>query len=275
MNSIFEYLDYRKFLRDYYEEKKKENPFFSYKLLGRMVDIDQSYLAKVLIKERHIAPKAIKKFVDYFRFDKNEAEYFETLVHFVKAKTDKQSKLYFEKLLSFKRIKAHVLAVQQYEFYSKWYYSAIRSLLQYYEFKGDYKALGEQLNPAISAGQAKKAIKLLLKLKLIEKDAQGQYHLVDTAISTGKEWHSLAIHTFQQETINLARESLDRFPKEVRDISTITMNISEKDFEQIQSMVQEFRKSVIRYVNDKASPENVYQLNIQSYPLTKVNRKKK
>ncbi len=269
MNTIFEYLDYREFLRDYYEEKKKENPFFSYKLFGRMVDIDQSYLAKVLIKERHIALKAIKKFIDYFKFDKKEAEYFETLVHFVKAKADKQSKLYFEKLLSYKGIKAQVLTEQQYEFYTKWYYSAIRSLLQYYEFTGDYKALAEKLNPAISVKEAKQAIKLLLKLKLIEKDSNGKYHLVDTAISTGKEWQSLAIHAFQQETIGLARESLDRHPKESRDISTITMNISGKDFEQVKVMIQEFRKSVLRFVNDNASPESVYQMNIQLYPLTK------
>ncbi len=275
MKKIFEYLDYRDYLREFYEEKKGENPFFSYKLFGRMVDIDQSYLAKVLIKARHIAEKSIKKFIEYFSFDQQEAEYFETLVHFIKAKSDKESKLFFEKLLSFKELKSNVLTSDQFEFYRKWYYSAIRSLLQFYDFHGDYRELAEQLTPPISVKEAKKAIKLLEKLQLIKRDANGRYELVDKAITTGSEWRSLAIQSFQEETIEMAKESLARHKKEQRDISTITMNIGPEDLQRLKELTQQFRNTVIRYVNDNASPESVYQMNVQLYPLTKVSRKKR
>jgi len=274
MKKIFDYLDYRDYLREYYEEKKVENPFFSYKLFGRMVDIDQSYLAKVLIKERHIAQKSIRKFVEYFKLSDIEAEYFETLVHFIKAKTDKQSRLFFEKLLSFKEVKRNILTTQQYEFYTKWYYSAIRSLLQFYDFQGDYKKLAEQLSPPISVGEAKQAINLLQTLQLIKQDADGRYVLADKAITSGKEWHSLAINSFQEQTIGMAAESVARHKRELRDISTVTMNIGPADLQRIKELIQQFRNTVIQYVNDNASPENVYQLNVQLYPLTNVSRKK-
>ena len=275
MKKIFEYLDYRDYLREYYEEKKAENPFFSYKLFGRMVDIDQSYLAKVLIKARHIAEKSIKKFLEYFKFNQQEGEYFETLVHFIKAKSDKQSKLFFEKLLSFKEIRRNVLTVSQYEFYKKWYHSAIRSLLQFYDFRGDYSKLAGQLRPPISAKEAKQSIKLLERLQLIKRDASGRYELVDKAITTGKEWQSLAIQSFQEETIGMARESLARHRKELRDISTVTMNIGPEDLPRLKELIQQFRNTLIQYVNNNASPESVYQINIQLYPLTKVSRKKR
>jgi uncharacterized protein (TIGR02147 family) len=240
-----------------------------------MVDIDQSYLAKVLIKARHIAEKSVKKFIEYFSFDQQEAEYFETLVHFIKAKSDKESKLFFEKLLSFKELKTNVLTSDQYEFYRKWYYSAIRSLLQFYDFHGDYKELAELLTPPISVKEAKQAIKLLERLQLIRRDASGRYELVDKAITTGSEWRSLAIQSFQEETIEMAKESLARHKKEQRDISTITMNIGPEDLQRLKELTQQFRNTVIRYVNDNASPENVYQMNVQLYPLTKVSRKKR
>ena len=240
-----------------------------------MVDIDQSYLAKVLIKARHIAEKSIKKFIEYFSFDQQEAEYFETLVHFIKAKSDKESKLFFDKLLSFKELKTNVLTSDQYEFYRKWYYSAIRSLLQFYDFHGDYKELAEQLTPSISVKEAKQAIKLLERLQLIKCDANGRYELVDKAITTGREWRSLAIQSFQEETIEMAKESLARHRKELRDISTITMNIGPEDLQRLKELTQQFRNTVIRYVNDNASPESVYQMNVQLYPLTKVSRKKR
>lgn len=275
MKKIFEYLDYRDYLREFYEEKKAENPFFSYKLFGRMVDIDQSYLAKVLVKVRHIAEKSIKKFIGYFKFSRQEGEYFETLVHFIKAKSDKESKLFFEKLLSFKDIKRNILTENQYKYYKKWYYSAIRSLLQFYDFQGNYNKLAEQLRPPISVKEAKQAINLLERLQLIKRDTNGRYELVDKAITTGKEWQSLAIQSFQEETIEMARESLARHKKELRDISTITMNMGPEDLQRLKELIQQFRNTVIRYVNNNASPESVYQMNIQLYPLTKVGRKKR
>jgi uncharacterized protein (TIGR02147 family) len=274
MNKIFEYLEYREFLRDFYEEKKKESPFFSYKLFGRKVGIDQSYLAKVLIKSRHIADSSIKRFIEYFQFNKSEGEYFETLVHFVKAKSDKQSKLYFEKLLSFKEVRTTRIAKHQYEFYKKWYYSAVRSLLEYYDFKGDYKELAEKLDPPISVKEAKQSIRLLERLQLIKKDPDGRYILVDKAITTGEEWRSLAIKSFQEEAIKLANESLTRHNKDLRDISTITMNINPENLIEIRERIKEFRNSLIQYVDSCTSPESVYQMNFQLFPLTKINRKK-
>jgi hypothetical protein len=37
MKSVFEYLEYRDFLKDFYEEKKSECSFFSYRLFGTTV----------------------------------------------------------------------------------------------------------------------------------------------------------------------------------------------------------------------------------------------
>ncbi len=99
--------------------------------------------------------------------------------------------------------------------------------------------------------------------------------LVDKAITTGKEWHSIAVSSYQEETIGLAKESLQRHTKEVRDVSTITMNINEENFNVIQEMAREFRSSVIRYVNECSDPDAVYQMNLQFYPLTEKKGRKK
>jgi uncharacterized protein (TIGR02147 family) len=44
MKSIFEYLDYRDFLKDFYEEKKAQRSFFSYRLFGAKIGLDACYL---------------------------------------------------------------------------------------------------------------------------------------------------------------------------------------------------------------------------------------
>jgi len=275
MKSVFEYLEYRDFLKDFYEEKKSEHAFFSYRLFGAKIGMDASYLAKVLIKHRHISNTSISNIVAFCGLNEREAEYFETLVHFVKAKSHRESKLLFEKLLSLKNVSAATLLGHQYEFYQKWYHSAIRSILEFDDFRDDYKTLSEQLSPKITAREAKNSIRLLEKLRLIKKDETGRYRMTDTAITTGPQWHSLAIQTFQEETIRLSLESLSRHPKKHRDVSTITMNVSEQNFQEIRERIKEFRSAVIKYVNEQSSPDRVVQLNIQLFPLSTIKDRAK
>jgi len=270
MKPVFEYLDYRDFLKDFYEEKKSQHSFFSYRFFGAKIGMDPSYLAKVLIKERNVSNAAIGAIAVFCGLKEREADYFETLVHFVKAKSPKESKLLFEKLLSLQTVSAKPLLEHQYAFYQKWHHSAIRSLMEFYDFRGDFKALGERLSPPISAKEAKGSIRLLEKLKLIKKDADGRYRMTDAAITTGPQWSSLAIGAFQEETIRLSAGSLARHPKNHRDISTVTMSINEHNFEEIRERINEFRNSIIKYVNEQQSPDRVVQLNIQLFPLSKI-----
>ncbi|MGA2507346.1 MAG: TIGR02147 family protein [Chitinispirillaceae bacterium] len=271
MKSVFEYLDYRDFLKDFYEEKKNERTFFSYRLFGTKVGMDASYLAKVLIKHRHVSNNSIGKIALFCGLNEREEEYFEALVHFVKAKSHKESKVLFERLLSLKSVSAKTLVEHQYVFYQKWYNSAIRSILEFYEFRGNYRALAEQLSPKISVKEAKESIGLLEKLQLIKRDETGRYRMTDSAITTGPQWHSLAIQAFQEETIRLSLESLSRHPKKHRDVSTITMNINGQNFQEIRERIKDFRSTVINYANEQSSPDRVVQLNIQMFPLSKID----
>jgi uncharacterized protein (TIGR02147 family) len=274
MKTIVEYIDYRDFLKDFYEDKKRNNSFFSYRIFGKKVGMDASLLVKVLSKSRHIGSKIIANFIEYLNLKGNEAEYFENLVHFTKSKSDKQSKLYFDKMLSLRDVKKRTLDEYQYEFYQKWYYSAVRLAIECFEFRGDYKELAEQLSPPITIKEAKKSIHLLKRLKLIEQDSTGKYVLTDSTVSTGDHWRSIAIRTYQEKTIKLSHESLERHAKEIRDISTITMGITSENFEDIREKLKEFRASIIKYVDESSDPDNVYQLNMQLIPLTQIDGKK-
>ncbi len=59
---VTSYLDYRVFLRDFYEFRKEEDPFFSYRFIARKVGLDHGYIIKLLQEKVHIAEKYIDKF---------------------------------------------------------------------------------------------------------------------------------------------------------------------------------------------------------------------
>lgn len=270
MKPVFEYLDYQTYLKDFYEDRKGRQGFFSYRYFGDKVGIDSSYLLKVMLKSRHLSEASIPRVSAFCGLTGAEAEYFSTLVHFSKARSQNESKLLFEKLLSIRYVKSRKLVERQYEYFRTWYHPVVRSVLEYYDFKGDYALLGKQLSPAITAKEARASVQLLEQLRLIRKDDGGRYRLTEMAVTTGEEWHSAAIAAFQEQTIRLSQEAVDRHDRQHRDISTVTMNINAADFEEVRDRITEFRRSIISFVNESTGPDRTYQLNIQLFPLSNV-----
>jgi uncharacterized protein (TIGR02147 family) len=267
MPQLLDYLDYRLYLRDFHEAQKKENAYFSYRYISKKTGLDAGYVVKILQGKLHIPEKYIDGFCALCKFTGKESAFFRTLINFNKAKSESQVKFHFEKLLTFKNLGKERLEEFQYEYYHKWYYTAIRSLMGIIRFSGDYESLASLLTPRVSVPDVKKAVALLEKLKLIRKNRSGVYELCDTFVTTGASWRSLAIKDFQHETIRLAAESLDRHKKEERDISTVTVAINRKDLLEVKERISEFRDSILKFAGDSNEPDSVFQLNIQLFPM--------
>jgi uncharacterized protein (TIGR02147 family) len=269
MVNIYDYTDYRLLLKDLYEDAKKHKPFFSYRYIARKVGFSSAgFFSNILQGKRNISNETIFGFAELFTFSKRQTEFFELLVHFNQARQHERKRFYFEKLLSFKRSRFYLLGADQYEYFDKWYYVAIRELLNYFPFQGDFKELGRMLRPAISPSEAKKAVELLERLGLIERNPDGFYGVTDAVVTTGRELRSVAVHNFQRSTIDLAKESIDRFPRHKRLISTLTLNLSEEVYQGIVDKLVEFEREVLELVqNDTNSPDRIYQFNFQVFPL--------
>ncbi|MDO5575595.1 MAG: TIGR02147 family protein [Fibrobacter sp.] len=270
MKTIFKYYDYQKFLRDFYEEKKQENPNISFRYLGNRMNLDPGFLLKVIQGKHHLAKRSIAQICTFFKFSELESQYFEILVSYGKAKTNSDIKLYFEQLMALREPESKQIEEAQYAFYQKWYHSAIHALLSIYEFKGSYKKLSTLLSPSITTQQAKESIQLLVNTGMIKRGEDGVYRPTDHFITTGQRWTSAAIHNFQKETIALSAESLDLHPKELRDISTVTVTISSKDLPEIRERIKQLRQSILSLYNENNgnTPDTVYQINIQAFPVS-------
>ncbi len=275
MESVYEYLDYREYLKDYYNFNKKENYYFSYRYFGNKIGVDASFLVKVIQKNMHISNKTIPELTKFLKFNVQESEYFELLVFYSKAKVHSDIKLYFEKLMSFRSPFVQTLISDQYEFFNDWYNIALYELLTFQSFKGDYKELAQKLIPPRSPGEVKKAINLLLKLKLIQEQSDGSLKVVNKLISTGEDWESIAVRNFQKKMIKLSSEAIDRFSKGYRDVSTLTLSLSKKQLETMKERIYSMRKELLELAEIESDAQEVYQVNFQIFPLTAIEGGKK
>ncbi len=189
------------------------------------------------------------------------------LVLFCKAKSESQTKLYFEKLISMRTLGVKTLDGMQYEFYQNWYNSAIRAVIQFFKFEGDYDKLANSLTPKITMKEAKESVALLESLQLIKKDEAGSYSVTDQHISAGKEYKPIAIRTFQRQTIDLAKKSLSLHAPDIRDISTLTIGIDEEALMDISDIIRECRSAIQKRISEIESPDSVYQVNFQVFPM--------
>jgi uncharacterized protein (TIGR02147 family) len=267
MKRIYEYLDYQHYLRDVYDYRKQRDSYFSYRYMGQKCGIDAGYLVKVLQGKKHLSKKSVSFVAEFLQLDQRESGYFELLVRYGRGSTPAEIKRCFEELTAYRESPVHTLAAQQYEFYRKWYYSAIWAWLKIHPFTGNYKELASHFTPRLTVKQAKESIALLKSIGMIVDDGTGKLVQKESFISTGARWRSPAIAEFQREVLDLACNSLTNHPREIRDISTVTLAVSAQDFEEIRQRAAEFRKSLFAIKSGRKA-DTIYQVNLQIVPLT-------
>ncbi len=269
MISVYDYFDYRKFLRDTYLERKAANPLFSYRYIGGKVGFSSAgFFTKILRGTANISMKNALSFSKLFKMTKQETRYFEVLVQFNQAKTHESKRYFFEQLVSMRQTGGKNLAPHQYELFSAWYFVVVRELINFYPFYGDYKELASLVIPQIKESEARKAVAVLQKLGLITRHPDGCWEQTDTVISTGDSWTSLSVERFQREMADLAGKTLLTIPREQRDFSTCTLSISAKTLESVRERARQFRKEVLELARADQFADRIYHCNIHLFPVS-------
>ncbi|MFC1584065.1 TIGR02147 family protein [Fibrobacterota bacterium] len=268
--NIMEFNDYRDYLSHYYRVMKHQNARFSYRYIAGKIGMDSSFLIRVMQKKTHLPANLVASLDKFLGLKKRESQYLKQLVLYNRSKTEAEAKTHLEALIALQKPTYQSVNPYQYDYYKTWYHSAVRLLLDYYPFDGDFEKLGKQLNPAISGYEAKKSVELLEKLNLIKKSPSGRYKVLDDNLTSGRHWTDVAVGQYQMEVLNLAKKSLQKTPKRQRNISTLTLNISQNDLPEIDRITSEYRRNLARYINSRTQMDSVYQINIQIFPLTQL-----
>jgi len=80
----------------------------------------------------------MEKYAAAMHMPQRERGYFRSLVEFVNAKNNQKKNDAFNRMMQFRRhIPLTFLDEKQYEFFSNWYYSAIRELISLPDFRED------------------------------------------------------------------------------------------------------------------------------------------
>ena len=272
MNNIFTYLDYRKFLKDVLVLQKQGNAIFSFRHFAQGIGIDSGYITRIVAGQRHISLPLARKIAGFLKLDKKQISYFCLLVQFAKAKTQTEKSRNYQKLLMFKKSPAAVLTEKQYRLFDNWYNLAVREMIACFDFSGDFAGLGKRISPQISEAKARKSVALLDRLGLIGKNGDGVYERIEPVWTTDRDIESITVNKFQITMLDLAREAYDRFPRAVRDMSTLTLSVSLEEYENMVAELAALRQKFLAMAKNCKNPDRVYHLDLALFPLSSPSK---
>jgi uncharacterized protein (TIGR02147 family) len=272
MPDLYQYTDFRAYLRDYFKEQKSSHAFFSHPFFARKANIKSTgFVMHVMNGERNLTKPVALNIARAMGLTAAQTAYFEDLVSFDQAKKQSDKEYYLERIAAKrKNVRAKPLNDRQYEFYSAWYHSVIRELVTLLDNNSGPAVLAKLMVPSCTPKQVKESLRLQEELGILKKDKNGNYCQDQSFISAGGPVRNTAVVKFQKEMLEQAKATWDRFKTEEATMHTATLCMSGDLVERIRQEIREFKERLFEIVaKEKKKPDRVFHLNINLFPMTK------
>jgi len=267
MRSIFEYLDYRDLLRDAFEDRKATSGLYSYRMMAEALGQDTSNIFRILQKDAHLPARCQSRAIEYLGLTGRSAEYFVLLIAYARERNQKARHEILDKAMALRDVACRDLVDRELAYLRDWWSAAIRSLVEVTKGRGQPALLSKMLHPEVPEADVARSLELMLDLGLLKKASSGRMVLAEAHLNAGGDEKAQAVRHYQRQILALASESLERWPREARDVSTLTLAVDEPAFAEITLMLREFRQQIQKRVEEATHPDRVMQLSMAFFPV--------
>jgi len=273
MKPIIEYTDFRKFMRDFYEERKRCSAF-SWREFSKIAGFSSpSYMKVVCDGNSKLSRIGVERTGAAMGLAGFEMDYFRAMVKFGQAEVESKKVAAYEEMLSIAKVyKVRVLEGDLFEFYDTWRNPVLRELapLMPGATPGE---LAKMCYPEVSAQEVQESLAFLTKAGLLKK-TEGKLVQSETSVKGSNDATRLAMRGMHRMMSQLATPALE-LPVEERNFSGVTMGLSRESYSKIENLLDEFRRKIIAVAAEEKNVEQVYRLNLQLFPLTKNVKERK
>lgn len=275
-SNIYNFGDYREFLKDRYKQLKETDPLFSFRNFSKQAGFGSpNYLKLVMDGKRNLSADAIGKFAKGLRLDSHETEFFKYMVECNQCESPAKQKVYEAKLMYLRELfKVKTLIPELYDYYHEWYHSAIRETVKKGKVKNDPAAIAKSLVPNIAEEDAKKSIDLLVALKFIAVNGEGFLEAMETGGAVDAETAAMSQKIHYEQMAELAAQSLYTQGPETQDFESVTVSLPIEKVAELKTKIQALIQAVA--TEHSNNPEHaMFQLNVQLFAITQPMGDKK
>ncbi len=268
MKEIVEYTDYRKYIRDYYEERKRCSVFSWQKFAQDAGFSSAVFLQYVCEGKKNLSVGSAGSVANAMGLVGFEYDYFVLMVSYAHAKSNEAKKASFEERCALaKAHKVRVLGDEEFKYFKSWKNSVIRELAPHMPGAKPLE-IAHACKPKISAAEISETLDFLVKAKLLKKDRSGNYQQTDKTIKMAPvEAVPLAARDLQRQMGEFAVKAID-LPISERMMSGYTLGLTRRAYERIKKETEDYYRRVVAIATEEDETEQVYRLNVQLFPLS-------
>ena len=277
---LFNYTDFRKFLKDFYNYKRTKykgdlRPY-SYGTFSAAAGIKSpNYLKLIIEARRNLSPSMASQFAKALQFNKEETLDFIALVKYGQAKDPferNQALKELTELRTHRQLKKGQINSKTWDQCSNWVIWVLYNMVDQENVEFNPQSLHRQLRGPASLAMVQKAYDTLFASgELVRDEKTGQVKKKGFLINRPENISVEMVRKLQSELIYLGLESLFRDEAISREFGAVTLALTKKEFEEIKFELRKLKKRFFKDVairRESSKGHQVYQLNIQFFPVT-------
>lgn len=270
MNSgkdIFQFADSRTYLKQTLRQLKRRPSFNLESFAKRCGFRSPSSISMFANGRRTLSPIAARKIAEALSLSRRETSYLIGLGELEAAKSAGQRLEIQAKLLELKyKTKENNLEASQFRLLSQWYYPAIYEIVGLEDFKENPAWIAQRLQNRVTADDVNKAISDLISLGLLSRK-NGQLCRALSSLKTEDDIVHPALQQYHRMVLEVSQSALE-LPLDKREFNSVTFAVSKKHLPEVKKRIREFRDELNQFVSGDKATDEVFQLNIQLFPLT-------
>lgn len=262
--------DFLGLLRHLIYLKKEKSPSFSLRSLAKKAKLSPSLLSLVMVGKRKLSLAAAESLASAFCLRGKQRRYFLTLAQLHSARTAEEKWKLQNELMKLQGSEAEqALELRHYRLISHWYYSVLYVLCGLKNLDHSTASLHQRLGPEVSIKEVQVALNDLISLGLIKKTGE-RYEQILGSVSTQPKMKDAAIYKYHHDMLKRAELALKRSSSE-REFEGLTVAIPKKQMKVVKEKIRSFMTELNLMLDQHSEADDVYQLNLQLFPLTQKN----
>jgi uncharacterized protein (TIGR02147 family) len=272
---IFTYHDFRVFLRDWLEYLRKIDSRFSLRTLAKKSRLSVAYLPMVFSGSRKLSQKSLQKMLPHLQLSSTEQSYFELICQLGQGEANDETLEALKKIQRFHSYaEKNPRETEVYNYLSRWYNIVIREMVQIKEFRADANWIHRRLAYKVPLAEVERALSFLISHGFIEVGPNGVCRVPERALDCEGQVFKIALTQFHKKMIEFGIVALDETPRERRDITGMTIPISDENFKQVRAILDSALRQIEELSAKDKSPDSVYHVAFLAYPMTNPSEDK-
>jgi uncharacterized protein (TIGR02147 family) len=280
------YLDYRKYLEDFYQFKKNQTKNqlrpYNYAVFSSAADIrSPNYLKLIIEGKRNLSEDMILKFAKALSLNKEMTEEFKLLVLFAQASDPAERNKSLNDLNDYRvraKIKSGEIDKKAFDKIPGWVTWILYAMIDQQDVEFKPERLKELLRSQATKEDIEEALKSLINSgEVVIDEVTGKLRKAHTLMESAEDIPVALVRKIQTELMYLGLESLFRDSPTEREFGMATLALTKTEFEDLRFQLRKFRKQVQKDISTarmSTKGERVYQMNLQLFPVTDKNYRK-